>query len=277
MIKVYLLFYLLFCGVYGNAQEKNSVSSGTITITTNQQMKFTNLRFVADQVLFISTETKSEFTYFMNSIRSIVESDGTTIFLKEGSKLPVERPVTEEEQIRKKYPPLMDRKQVYAKIDFKSGATLWTYIKASISIIEPERLNELSIDQKVTAINGKEKTRYDAADIKRIAFIDFRYNERIFVGFSNSLHELLFDGKIKWYRIYSQGSNYKIDHVDYMYNTELEESFFLGVFNNRRKKLKEMTVLQPDLVPYIEEMRIEDQTLSFLVRKYEKGTSGARD
>lgn len=269
MKKVYLFVAIMYCCLNLSAQDIKTVSAGTITIITNQQMKFTNLRFVEDQVLFINSSTKSEFTYFMNSIRSIVDDKGTTIYLKAGEKLPVERVLTEDQKLRKLNPPLRDRKQVYAKIVFKNGTILRTYIKATISIIESDRLNELSIDTRVVAIDNDEKVRYKAEEIDTMKFVDYNYNYRIFVGIGKGLRELLFDGKIKWYRIYSQGSDYMINSTDYMYNTELNQSFFLGAFNNRRKKFREMTILRPDLLPFIDEMSIEDKYILQLLDKYE--------
>ncbi|CAM3938360.1 hypothetical protein FLAN108750_00185 [Flavobacterium antarcticum] len=273
MKKLYVLV-LLLCGcLHLSAQDKKTISEGTITISTNQRMKFTNLRFVNDQVVFNDNNTKSDFTYFMNSIKSIVDDKGTTIYLKTGEKLPVERVLTEDQMLRKINPPLRDVKQVYAKIVFKNGTILRTYIKTRTSILDSERLDELSIDRRVVVIDNNEKVRYKTEDIDSIKFVDYKYNNRVFVGVGEGFREVLYDGKIKWYRMYSYGTNYKINSSDFMYNTEINQWFYLGAFTNRRKKFREMTILRPDLLPFIEEMSIEDKYIVKLLYKYEKDSS----
>lgn len=269
MKKIYLFVVLMYCCLNLSAQDIKTVSAGTITIITNQQMKFKNLRFVEDQVLFINSSTKSEFTYFMNSIRSIVDDKGTTIYLKAGEKLPVERVLTEEQKLLMLNPPLVDRKQVYAKIVFKNGTVLRTYIKTKTNIFDSDRLDEISIVTRVVAINNKEKVRYKAKEIDSMKFVDYNYNYRVFFGDGKGLQEVLYDGKIKWYRMYWRDTNYSTHTADYMYNTELKQLFNLSLFNNRRKKFREMTILRPDLLPFIDEMSIEDKYILQLLNKYE--------
>lgn len=65
------------------AQEKLPISRGFITLYTNQKMEFTNLRYQDNKVIFMNVETKSEFTYFINSVKLIEDIDKTILYINE--------------------------------------------------------------------------------------------------------------------------------------------------------------------------------------------------
>lgn len=73
-----LLFLLISLTAF--SQSMKPIEKGFITITTGQKMEFTNLRFQDNQVVFKNVATKSEFTYFLNSIKIIVDGDNSVIF-----------------------------------------------------------------------------------------------------------------------------------------------------------------------------------------------------
>jgi len=85
MKKVFstLAITILYCSV-AFAQVKPPIPKGLITITTNKKIKFTNLKYVDNQVVFTNAATKSEFTYFFNTIKSIEDGEGNIIYQKEG-------------------------------------------------------------------------------------------------------------------------------------------------------------------------------------------------
>lgn len=65
------------------AQNHLPVQKGYVTIVTGQKMEFINLKFQGDQVLFTNVTTRSEFTYFLNSIKRIEDLDKNIIYQKE--------------------------------------------------------------------------------------------------------------------------------------------------------------------------------------------------
>lgn len=64
------------------SQNLKPVTKGFITISTGQKMEFSNLNFVDSQVIFTNNETKTQFTYFLNSINLIEDESHSVIFKK---------------------------------------------------------------------------------------------------------------------------------------------------------------------------------------------------
>ena len=73
-----LLFLLISLTVF--SQGIKPIDRGFITITTGQKIEFTNLRFQDNQVVFKNVATKSEFNYFLNSVKTIVDGDNSIVF-----------------------------------------------------------------------------------------------------------------------------------------------------------------------------------------------------
>lgn len=268
-MKKRLLLVLLVLNVFHLfAQVRNPIPSGEITIVTNQTMKFKNLRFVDNQVVFINIETQSEFTYFLNSVRSIDDAEGVNLYLKEGEVFPKVKPGPKVEWYENNLPLRKDKK-VYAQIIFKNGDTLKTYIKVAIPFYESDGLSEVSLNTKVTAIINGEKVKFRAEQIESLRLVDFYFRDRKFILMGKVLVEVLFDGKIKWYKNYYKRTNDQIEAFDLFLNEDTGQFVSLGLFNNR-KKLKEITITRADLVPFIESMDVDDKNIMKLLEKFEE-------
>lgn len=64
------------------AQEKKPISKGFITITTGQKIEFVNLRYEGNMVIFTNVATKTEFTYFLNTVKLIEDGEKNIIYGK---------------------------------------------------------------------------------------------------------------------------------------------------------------------------------------------------
>jgi hypothetical protein len=65
-----------------SAQELKAIPKGFITISTGQKIEFSDLNFVDTQVIFTNIATKTQFTYFLNSINLIEDESHSVIFKK---------------------------------------------------------------------------------------------------------------------------------------------------------------------------------------------------
>jgi hypothetical protein len=82
MRKFCVFVVLVFCSSIFYAQEKANISKGFITLVTNQKMEFTNLHYDIDKIIFTNIQTKSEFTYFVNSVKLIEDIDKNVLYAK---------------------------------------------------------------------------------------------------------------------------------------------------------------------------------------------------
>lgn len=62
------------------AQNNSTIPSGTIFLTNNETIEFTNLKFIDNTVVFINNATKTEFTYFKNTVKYINNAMGQRVF-----------------------------------------------------------------------------------------------------------------------------------------------------------------------------------------------------
>lgn len=114
MNKFLLLLFLLF----GNliliwAQEIPETKKGFITLTTNQKYEFTNLKVVNNQVAFINIATKSEFIYFKNAVKLIVDDQQNVVYKSQQY---------EEEEKQKKEKGLTEKpKEILFKANYPDG------------------------------------------------------------------------------------------------------------------------------------------------------------
>lgn len=84
MVKRLLYTVILFFASFVLfAQNHLPVQKGYITIVTGQKIEFINLKFQNDQVVFTNVATRSEFTYFLNSVKRIEDLDKKVIYQKE--------------------------------------------------------------------------------------------------------------------------------------------------------------------------------------------------
>ena len=188
--------------------------------------------------------------------------------MKEGQLLPI-KPVPQVDWTDGNVP-LRNEKKVYAQIIFKNGDTLNTYIKVNIAFNRTDKLSEISLNKKVTAIIAEEKVKYEAVEIKSLRFVDFFFRERKFVLNGKELVEVMFDGKIKWYRNYYKGYDDVVRSRNLFVSKDSNHIVDLGLFNKTRNILKDMTSSRPDLIPFIESMDVDDRNVIKLLKQFEE-------
>lgn len=268
----YIFFLISFTKFLG--QEIKKVPSGKITVVTNQTMNFKNLTVEDNQVKFFNIETKSDFFYFFNTIKKIEDEFGNLIYLKK-EELSITKvnltnlePEPKLEWI-KQNDSLRENKQIRAEIIFKNGDTLKTHIKVGTLLFDSNKIDELSINKKITSISNGEKIKFKAEVIKSMRFIDLNSRERFFEINGEELVELLYKGKISWFRRYYSDAYGSLSASNYFVNKELKQGINLGMIG-RRKNLLEITKTRPDLIPFVNNMEINDEQILILLKKFDK-------
>jgi hypothetical protein len=82
MKKIILFVFTLLIYLNCFSQEIKPMAKGYITVTTGQKMQFTNLRIQDNQVVFMNVETKTEFTYFVATIKQLEDEKNNIIYTK---------------------------------------------------------------------------------------------------------------------------------------------------------------------------------------------------
>lgn len=269
----FLLFLISFTKFQG--QEIKNVPSGKITVVTNQIINFKNLRVEDNQIKFFNTETKSDFFYFFNTIKKIEDDSGNLIYLKKEDISKTKKvdltnlePEPKLEWIRQN-DSLRENKQIRAEIIFKNGDTLRTHIKVSTRLFNSNTIDELSINKKITSISNGEKIKFRADVIKTVRFIDLNSKERFFEINGEELVELMYKGKICWFRRYYPDAYGNLSASNYFVNKELKQGISLGMIS-RRNNLLEITKTRPDLIPFVKNMEINDEQILILLKKFDK-------
>lgn len=200
-------------------------------------------------MIFTNVDTKTEFTYFFNSIKKIEDADGNIVY----SQIPINNPNNIEVQKDKNhiYPKSNFKNTLRADILFINNDTLYTNIKISTNLFDSDLINELSFNKKILVVENDTKTKYEAKEIKQLKFTDYKYKERIFVLKGEELVEQLYDGRIKWYRYYYSNSSGNVSSGDYMTN-EANEGIGVSYLFNTKKSLKNITKAKPELISLIE-------------------------
>lgn len=112
-MKLKLIYLLLFFSSVILGQEIPETKKGFITLTTNQKYEFTNLKTVNNQVVFINVATKSEFIYFKNAVKLIVDEQENIVYKSQQY---------EEEEKRKKEKDLTEKpKEILFKANYPEG------------------------------------------------------------------------------------------------------------------------------------------------------------
>lgn len=108
----FILLFFFFCTVI-LGQEIPETKKGFITLTTNQKYEFTNLKTVNNQVIFINVATKSEFIYFKNAVKLVVDEQENIVYKSQQY---------EEEEKRKKEKGLTEKpKEILFKANYPDG------------------------------------------------------------------------------------------------------------------------------------------------------------
>ncbi|MDY3538147.1 hypothetical protein PG275_09060 [Riemerella anatipestifer] len=109
--------------------------------------------------------------------------------------------------------------------------------------------------------------------IKKMIITDYKKNKRTFINrknHPNSLQELIYDGKIKWFVEYG---NNMYDHSTQIFNYFVNENdveIRVAPLNNMKNKLKELTISKPELSERIDKMNIDKESILELLKEYEK-------
>lgn len=108
----FILLFFFFCTII-LGQEIPETKKGFITLTTNQKYEFTNLKVVNNQVIFINVATKSEFIYFKNAVKLVVDEQENVVYKSQQY---------EEEEKRKKEKGLTEKpKEILFKSNYPDG------------------------------------------------------------------------------------------------------------------------------------------------------------
>lgn len=169
------------------------------------------------------------------------------------------------------------QKTLTTKIILKNNNdTLTEKLRVITNIFWPNLLNELSVNQRIVVIDSLNKKRIiKAIDIKKMSFVDFKQKERTFIGvfwgkYDKTLKELLYDGKIKWYREYNSNAyDGSIMTTDIMLD-EKNEIVRIGLLNSKKNKLKEITKSKPELIESIENTKLTDDNVLMILKKYDE-------
>jgi hypothetical protein len=161
-----------------------------------------------------------------------------------------------------------------AEITFINDKKVNTRIKGEKNIFYGF-LNETTINKYFAIYDNAGKKNYISYEIvKKMTFKDYKSNERVFINRGNrfnSLHEVLYDGKIKWYReFYSNPydqSTVIIEHFVNENNLEVR----VAPFSSIKNKLKEVTNSRPELKIKIENLsKIDNEKIIEILQAYEK-------
>lgn len=265
MKKIVLFIFLLITYVNLFAQENKPIVAGNITNNYNQKIYFKNLRIEEEVVKFININTNSNVTYLKKSIKFIEDAEGNIVYRRED--LQRKETIRKNDWIRAN-DSLREKKIIRAEIINVNGHTLKTYIKVTTNLFDSKLINELSILKNIKTISNNLITKVEAKELKSLRFIDLKNKERLFLSNSKEMVELLFDGKIRWFRLYFQDSSGSVSAFDFMTNIETKQNANLGLFNSKRKKIKEITLSRPDLISMIENSEMNDENILEILKKF---------
>lgn len=126
---------------------------------------------------------------------------------------------------------------------------------------------------KAKNINFLKFTDYSG---KNRVFVTRNYDKRIKIIDSVNYHlfEILFDGKISWYRTYW---NHNADRSklskDFFVKQGERKASIVDMFTTHKKKLLKLTMERPDLIPEIEKCKYEQDIFEILELYNEKPSS----
>lgn len=163
-------------------------------------------------------------------------------------------------------------KVVNAKVTFINGETVNTKIQALKNI--NGSLDPSTITSYIAIYDNKGKRNFiKNSVIRKMIIIDYNHKERTFVNrsdYPNSLQELIYDGKIKWFIEYGNNLyDYSVQTVNYFINENGKE-VKVGQFNSLKNKLKEITISKPHLSTQIDKMEYDTNSIINILSEHEK-------
>lgn len=160
--------------------------------------------------------------------------------------------------------------EIDAKIVLMNNDTLKTKIDVYASIFALDNISALSINRVVRTIVNRSIVKLRAEDIRQMSFTDLKGNKRLFVQKNEVLQELMFNGKIKWFRNYGRNNYDGTTIINDLMVNEFGEIIEIGQLTmSRRKKIREITKHKPELTQMIDDMKINDENYFKVLKKYE--------
>lgn len=163
-------------------------------------------------------------------------------------------------------------KATNAIITFINDETINTKIQALKNIdgsMDPSTVTSFIV---IYDKNGKRNFIRNSV-IKKMIITDYSKNNRTFINrknYPNSLQELIYNGKIKWFIEYKTNMyDYSTQTINYFIN-ENEQEIIITPLNNIKNKLKEITKSKPELSGQIETMNTDRESILELLKEYEK-------
>ncbi len=162
------------------------------------------------------------------------------------------------------------------KVILTNNDTLIEKIRVQTNLFHHDLLNELSVNKRIIVVDTFNKRGIiKATDIKKMTFTDFKQKERTFIGvfwgsYDNTLKELLYDGKIKWYKEYNRNNYDGSAVVINIFVDEKNEMVRIGLFTNIKKKLKELTKSKSALIELIDNTKLTDENILMILKKYDE-------
>ncbi len=167
-----------------------------------------------------------------------------------------------------------EKNTMNAKITFINDETVDGKIRGQKNMFYGS-LTETSINRFITIYDNTGKREYIHFQLlKEMTVKDYKGNERRFVNRGpefQSLQELFYDGKIKWFReYYSNAYDGSVQTTDYFKNENGEE-VQVGLFNSMKNKLKQITSSKPELASKIDNISgIDKESVIRILKEYEQ-------
>ncbi len=165
------------------------------------------------------------------------------------------------------------QKIVDIEIITKYNDTINSKLKVRTHLLTPDVIDIGGIIDGLIYKNSQgKKMRISPINIRRLRFTDLQNKERIFYNDgTKTLNELMYQGKIRWYRTFSTSTyDGHLIIYDCFENEHYERacgSFNLGI----KAKLKEITRRsRPDLEDFIDRMKMEHDIIIFILKKYDE-------
>lgn len=164
------------------------------------------------------------------------------------------------------------QRTVDAEIILIDSDTINVKVEVVTNIFWPDKINELSINKVMRAVVNNSIVKLYAEDIQQLKFVDFKNNDRLFIQKDGWLQEQKFSGKkINWFRDYRRNSyDASIIMYDLIVNEFGEKIYFDPGGMSKRKQLKQIIKHYPKLIPFVDTMKMNDESYLELMIIYEE-------
>lgn len=163
------------------------------------------------------------------------------------------------------------KKEILSEIITINNDTIKSKIIVVVHLFDNTLINELSVTKTVHVMNNQNiKNKISAKKIKKLTFIDFKNNERIFINDGNKLKEVIYEGLIKCYITYSSNAyNSILGSIDFY--DETGKRVIVGPFSSSTDALKKAVKKDPELVTMIDKSELSHhKTIKLVLQKYDQ-------